>query len=435
MQLILLSGGSGKRLWPLSNEIRSKQFLKIFTREDGAKESMIGRMCRLAREYDPDIQITVATSENQVPQIRAQLGGSVAVSTEPARRNTFPAIALACAYLKNSGIPDDEPVVVCPVDPYVDSSYFRCIKEAAGMTGGAALTLIGVEPKEPNGKYGYIIPAGKGHVSRVAAFKEKPDVEEASGYIRQGALWNAGVFAFRLSYMLGKSGEILGSSDYKALKEGYSGFPEISFDYAVAEVEPDIQAIRFDGMWEDLGTWDALSEVMAETTAGNAETPGCAGTHVINELGIPLIALGMKNALIAATPDGILVADKGHSPMLKDYVPVSRPMYEQRGWGEYRVLDYKKGDDGDNSLTKELVIYPGQGISYQFHRHRTEVWTVTEGEGTLILDGKARKVSRGDVAVIPPGMKHTIRAVTKIRIIEVQIGDELTEEDIERLTI
>ena len=208
---------------------------------------------------------------------------------------------------------------------------------------------------------------------------------------------------------------------------------KISFDYAVVEKEKSINVIRFKGEWKDLGTWNTLSEAMIDPVSGNATADDCENTHVVNELGIPLIALGIKNAVIAATSDGILVSDKESSPKLKDYVSSARPMYERRGWGEYKVLDYKLHEDGNNSLVKELIISPGQHISYQRHRHRTEIWTFTEGTGELILDGVVKEVHRGDVTVIKPGMKHAIKGVTELHIIEVQVGDELTEEDIERL--
>ena len=172
---------------------------------------------------------------------------------------------------------------------------------------------------------------------------------------------------------------------------------------------------------------------MDEPVSGNAVASDCLNTHVVNELGIPVIALGIKDAVIAATPDGILVSDKEKSPELKSFVADNRPMYERRGWGEYKVLDYKVHQDQNNSLVKELIISPGEHISYQRHKHRTEVWTFTEGVGELILDDVVKKVHRGDVAVIKAGVKHAIKGITELHIIEVQIGDELTEEDIERL--
>ena len=433
MNIILLSGGSGKRLWPLSNDVRSKQFLKIFTKDDGTRESMAQRMYRMIKEIDSDSTVTIATSENQIPQIRAQLGEEVGISVEPTRRDTCPAIALAAAYLKKNGIEGDASVVVCPVDPYVNADYFECLKELSDEAGKANLTLMGIEPTYPSTKYGYIIPMSKDHISPVSEFKEKPDEETAKKYIADGALWNGGVFAFKLSYLLGIAVSLFGTDSYDELFERYSELQKISFDYAVVEKEKSINVIRFNGEWKDLGTWNTLSEAMIDPVSGNATADDCENTHVVNELGIPLIALGIKDAVIAATPDGILVSDKEASPKLKDYVASARPMYERRGWGEYKVLDYKLHEDGQNSLVKELIITPGQHISYQRHRHRTEIWTFTEGTGELILDGEVKQVERGDVAVIKPGMKHAIKGLTELHIIEVQVGDELTEEDIERL--
>ena len=436
MNVILLSGGSGKRLWPLSNDVRSKQFLKIFRKADGTKESMAQRMYRMIKEVDPAATVTVATSENQIPQIKTQLGEDVGISIEPCRRDTFPAIALAAAYLKSHGIDQNAPVVVCPVDPYVEADYFKCLKELSDATekpGAANLTLMGIEPTYPSEKYGYIIPINTEHMSPVSEFKEKPDVSTAEKYIAAGALWNGGVFAFRLSYLLGVANDLFGTDSFNELFNKYNTLQKISFDYAVVEKENSINVIRFNGSWKDLGTWNTLTEAMDEAVTGNAVAEGCSNTHVINELGIPVIALGIPNAVIAATPDGILVSDKEKSQELKAFVSESRPMYERRNWGEYKVLDYKVHQDQNNSLVKELILTPGKHISYQIHRHRTEVWTFTEGTGELLIDGTMKKVSRGDVAIILPGMKHAIKALTELHIIEIQIGDELTEEDIERL--
>ena len=433
MNIILLSGGSGKRLWPLSNDVRSKQFLKIFRRADGSKESMAMRMYRMIKEVDPKSTITIATSENQIPQIKAQLGEQVGISVEPTRRDTFPAIALAASYLKKQGVGVDESIVVCPVDPYVESDYFECLKELSDEAGKSNLTLMGIEPTYPSEKYGYIIPTSKEHISFVSEFKEKPTEEIAKRYIEQGALWNGGVFAFKLSYVLDISINLFGTDSYDELFRKYETLQKISFDYAVVEREKSINVIRFAGSWKDLGTWNTLTEAMDEQVSGNAVADCCDNTHVVNELGIPVIAIGIKDAVIAATPDGILVSDKEKSPELKGFVADARPMYERRGWGEYRVLDYKVHQDQNNSLVKELILSAGEHISYQRHKHRTEVWTFTEGIGELIIDDVVKKVQRGDVAVIKAGVKHAIKGITELHIIEVQIGDDLIEEDIERL--
>ena len=215
--------------------------------------------------------------------------------------------------------------------------------------------------------------------------------------------------------------------------ENYETLKKISFDYAVVEKEPKIQVMRFNGAWKDLGTWNTMTEAMSDAVSGNAVTVECVNTHVINELQIPLIALGAVDLAIAATPDGILVTDKRKSDKLKDYVAEHRPMVEKRGWGEYQVLGYRIQDDGQNYLTKHLTVLPGKHISYQRHIHRSEIWTFVDGEGELVLDGIVRPVARGETAYIKPGVKHSIRAKIELHIIEVQVGDELTEEDIERM--
>ncbi len=171
MNLVLLSGGSGQRLWPLSNDIRSKQFIKIFHREDGELESMVQRVYRQIKAVDTDATVTIATSKSQVSAIHNQLGEEVGISVEPCRRDTFPAIALAAAYLKDvQGVGEEESVVVCPVDPYVENDYFEALKALGdrAAVSSANLVLMGIEPTYPSEKYGYIIPIGKEQVSKVS---------------------------------------------------------------------------------------------------------------------------------------------------------------------------------------------------------------------------------------------------------------------------
>lgn len=436
MNIILLSGGSGTRLWPLSNEVRSKQFLKIFRTDDGANESMIQRMYRMIKEVDSDAMVTIATSQTQVASIHNQLGNEVNISVEPCRRDTFPAIALATAYLVKNGIQKDDVVVVCPVDPFVNIDYFECLRclYQQAQKGTSNLTLMGIEPTFPSPKYGYIIPDTLDEVASVKEFKEKPDTGTARQYIKQGALWNGGVFAYKLGYVLNIAEERFGSSDYNDLLTAYPNLEKISFDYAVVENEKNINVIRFHGEWKDLGTWNTLPDAMSDATSGNSTAVECDNTHVINELSIPLITMGINNAVVVATPDGILVADKDTSSRLKNYAAevALRPMYEKREWGEYKVLDYQVQADGENSLTKEMIIWPGKSLSYQKHFRRSEIWTVVKGEGEFLLDEEIRKVKRGDSVYIKPESKHSIRAVTELHIIEVQVGDELVEDDIIR---
>lgn len=436
MNVILLSGGSGTRLWPLSNGVRSKQFLRLFQRPDGACESMVQRMYRMLRACDPDAVITIAASEEQLSVLREELGDEASVSVEPCRRDTFPAIALASAFLHDAkGVSGEEAVVVCPIDSYVTPDFFDMLQRLhrQAETGAAKLVLAGVEPDCPSEKYGYILPQSGECVSAVDSFREKPDVRTAQSYLRQGALWNAGVFGFQLKYVLEIAKREFGTDRYQDICACYSSLPRISFDYAVVEREPSIQVLRYSGVWKDIGTWNALTGVLSETEVGNVIAEDCENTHIINELQVPLIALGTTNLAIAATPDGILVADKERSEQLKRLVPVARPMYERRPWGEYRILDFRTLPDGSQALTKQMLIRSGRHISYQRHRHRSELWTIVSGSGTLILDGTLQRVGLADCIRIGQCAKHGILAKEELCIIEVQMGKELLESDVERI--
>lgn len=485
MNIILLSGGSGKRLWPLSNDIRSKQFLKIFRQPDGSYESMAQRMYRQIRKIDADAKVTVATGKSQVSEIRNQLGPEVGISVEPCRRDTFPAIALACAYLHDlQHVGEDEPVVVCPVDPYVEDDYFEALKKlsalaaqgsrtsegytsendtsdgevtweyTAGITAtedditkngthtdpepedgrsrmdGASeanLTLMGIEPTYPSEKYGYIIPESRGEVARVSTFKEKPDLETAKQYLQQGALWNGGIFAFRLGYVLEKAHALLHFTDYQDLSRHYEDCPKISFDYAVVEKEPHIQVLRFHGLWKDLGTWNTLTEAMSDQTIGRVQMDESSeNTHVINDLDIPVLVMGVKNAVIAAAPDGILVSDKEQSSYIKPYVDrMEQPvMFAEKSWGSYQVLDVE-----NDSMTIKVTLLPGHHMNYHSHDHRDEVWTVISGNGRTIVDGMEQRVHAGDVITMQAGCRHTVIADTELQLIEVQLGEDISAAD------
>ncbi len=426
MNIILLSGGSGKRLWPLSNDIRSKQFIKIFKKDDGTYESMVQRMYRQIMAVDPEANVTIATSKTQVSAINNQLGEDVGISIEPCRRDTFPAIALATAYLTDvMNVPEDEAVVVCPVDPYVEDDYFVALKSLCekAATGSANLVLMGMEPTYPSEKYGYIIADG----DKVKEFKEKPDLETAKQYLEQGALWNGGVFAYKLSYVLDKAHELIDFSDYRDLFDKYETLTKISFDYAVVEKESNIEVMRFSGEWKDLGTWNTLTEAMEEPTLGEAVLgDACEDVHIINELNVPVLAMGMKDAVICASAQGILVSDKHQSSYIKPYVDkIDRQiMFSEKSWGSYRVISVEEG-----SMTVLVTLNPGHGMHYHSHRLRDEVWTVVEGSGVATIDGLRTEVWIGDVLKMKAGAKHKIETDTGLKLIEVQIGNEISVHD------
>lgn len=430
MNIVLLSGGSGKRLWPLSNDIRSKQFLKILKKNDGSYESMIQRVYRQIREINPNARITIATSETQVSSINNQLGNNVEVCVEPCRRDTFPAIVLATAYLHDIlNVSENEVVIVCPVDPYVDEGYFRALRdlELLANEGNKSLYLMGVEPTYPSEKYGYIIPHTKEKVSNVNMFKEKPNIEQAQQYIEEGALWNAGVFAYKLKYVLQRAKELINYVDYCDLLNRYKNLEHISFDYAVVEKEIDIQVMRFSGEWKDLGTWNTLTESMKDKIQGNVVLDdSCEEVNVINELDEPILCMGLKNVVVSASVDGILVSDKEKSSYIKPYVEkIERPiMFAEKSWGEFQIIDVQ-----ENSLTLRVKLKAGQSMNYHSHIHRDEVWTIVLGEGQVVIDGVYKKVCVGDTILIKAGQKHTVIAEKELKIIEVQIGKDISAED------
>ena len=442
MQLVLLSGGSGKRLWPLSNNARSKQFLPLLEKEDGTMESMVQRVVRQVREANLTDDITLATNASQLDIIINQLGDSVSVVTEPERRDTFPAIALASGYLKlKKGCPDDEVVVIMPCDPFTEAGYFETIGKMVRCVEAdvAELVLMGITPTYPSEKYGYVVPVtdhlmAEGSMA-VSKFTEKPNVERAKELLAMGALWNGGVFAFRLGYMMEIAQRYVKADSFEEMRSRYSEFPKISFDYEVAEKADSVAVLPYSGQWKDLGTWNTLTDELHHHIIGNAVMgPRCTNTHVINELQYPIYVDGMEDTVIAASPDGIIVCRKKYTEDIKKAVDhlTPRPMYEERRWGSYRVIDDTTYADGRHSLTKSLTINAGKNISYQVHRHRSEAWTIVEGEGIFVLDGVERKVGPGETVVIPVNHYHALKALTTLTFIEGQTGNPLVEEDIER---
>jgi mannose-1-phosphate guanylyltransferase len=402
---------------------------------------MVQRVVRQIGESRLSGTITIATNSSQRDIIINQLGDEVDIVTEPERRDTFPAIALAAGYLSMAKkCSNDEVVVVMPCDPYTETKYFDVIADMveAVENNAADLVLMGITPTCPSTKFGYVVPCSEDaekSILRVKRFTEKPDVQRAEALLDEGALWNGGVFAFRLSYMVNVLEKYITASSFEELHSRYGELPKISFDYEVAEKAESVAVLPFNGKWKDLGTWNSLTEELSSKAIGNvALGEQTENTHVVNELGMPVFCNGVKDIVVASSPDGILVCGKEYSENIKNYVDnlSPRPMYEERRWGSYRVLDSTTYSDCCMSLTKVIQIKSGRYISYQIHNNREEVWTVVDGEGVVVLDGERRNVSRGDVVVIKQGQKHAIKATTDLQIVEVQMGSSLVEEDIER---
>lgn len=436
MNIVLLSGGSGKRLWPLSNDIRSKQFIKIFKKEDGTYESMVQRVYRQIKKVDADATVTIATSKTQVSAIHNQLGDEVGISVEPCRRDTFPAIALATAYLVDVlHIDPEESVVVCPVDPYVEDDYFEALKGLSEQAekGEANLVLMGIEPTYPSEKYGYIIPESANHTAAVKTFKEKPTADVAKEYIAQGALWNGGVFAYKLKYVMDIAHQLINFTDYHDLFAKYDTLTKISFDYAVVEKEKKIQVQRFAGQWKDLGTWNTLTEAMEEAVVGKGEmNDTCTGVHIVNEMDVPVLAMGLHDVVISASPEGILVSDKEQSSYIKPFVDKfeQQIMFAEKSWGSFKVIDVET-----ESMTIKVTLNAGHSMNYHSHKNRDEVWVVISGNGKTIVDGFEQSVKTGDVITMSAGCRHTVMAETELKLIEVQLGTDINVHDKQKFAL
>lgn len=311
----------------------------------------------------------------------------------------------------------------------MEDDYFAALKELGSLAekGDANLVLMGIEPTYPSEKYGYIIPKSNETISRVSTFKEKPDAETAKSYIRQGALWNGGVFAYKLKYVLEKAHELIDFTDYQDLFDKYETLTKISFDYAVVEKEDSIQVMRFGGEWKDLGTWNTLTEAMQEEVIGDAVlNDSCENVHVINELDVPVLCMGLRDVVVSASAEGILVSDKEQSSYIKPYVDEldQQIMFAEKSWGSFRVLDVE-----NESMTIKITLNPGHKMNYHSHERRDEVWTIVSGEGRSIVDGMEQPVTAGDVVTMQAGCRHTILADTELKIVEVQLGKEISVHD------
>ena len=233
--------------------------------------------------------------------------------------------------------------------------------------------------------------------------------------------------------MLRRAHELIEFTGYKDLFEKYESLTRISFDYAVVEHEKDIEVMRFSGVWKDIGTWNTLTEAMESIHIGKAIlNDNCDNVHVVNELNVPVLCMGLKDVVVSASPEGILVSDKNQSSYIKPYVDEidQQIMFAEKSWGSFQVIDIE-----EESMTIKVTLNAGHGMNYHSHEQRDEVWTVISGRGRTIVDGVERQVGMGDVIRMPAGVPHTIIADTKLQVIEVQIGPDISVHDKKKLEL
>lgn len=435
MKILLLSGGSGQRLWPLSNDFCSKQYIKVLSGEDG-RQSMLQRVFSQLKSVGKSDDAVIIASEAQKDIIYSQLGSDTKIAVEPSRKDTFPAILLGCSWLYEQGSNEDEVVIVMPVDPYVERDYFENFELLAKKLNesGSDIALMGAIPTYPSEKYGYIIPGDqKDGYFDIKGFKEKPQLEEAKKLLAQKALWNCGVFCFKLglikSYCL-KYGINFSYSDVKA---SYEKLPKISFDYEVLEKSGSKIAIEYSGIWKDIGTWNTLTEEMDVDSIGDVYIDDTSSaTHAVNTLDIPLIVMGADNLIVSATYDGILVADKERSSYLKDSlnrIKIS-PRYEERIWGTIKTID-RSEEGGRGVCTNKVKVVSGKHTSYHRHTEHDEIITVLSGEGLLVTEDCILKLTPGVSVTLEAGRFHAIKGSKELVYIEVLLGN-LERDDVER---
>ncbi|WP_433945351.1 sugar phosphate nucleotidyltransferase [Paenibacillus sp. SN-8-1] len=436
MKIILLSGGSGKRLWPLSGEVRSKTFLKLLPAPDGTRESMIQRVCRQLGEAGLLGSTTIVTHHSQLELMRSQIGNVIPILTESHKRGTLTAIALACTYLQAQPEADpNESLIFMPVDPYVETSFFELLRRLPSvlLSSKANIALIGTRPTFPSTQYGYIVPeAAKSSKAegyqRVAQFAEKPDLTQARSLLERGALWNCGVFAFSLRFI---SEALLGyglPEDYDQLVQLYEGLSEASFDKEIVEHTKNAVVVPYEGAWEDLGSWDTFTKHLGTDSIGPGSISGDSqNTHLVSELDQPIHVIGVSNLIIAANPDGILVASKENSSRIKELDPGRSimPSTTEYSWGSTRILRRSDPSKTPDELISVVRVLQGK----QFHELGRPgwkmIWTILSGSGQVTVKDHPRTVKSGDVFEIRPGIPYGIEADAELEFVSIQLREPL----------
>lgn len=438
MHLILLCGGAGKRLWPLSNELRSKLFVELLPSPKGGRESMLARVCRQLTQADLLHSTLLVSQQNQAGLASRHSKGLIPIIGEPFKRGTFTAAALATVYLQSRlKVREDDIICIAPADVFAGDDFFASFKLLPDLLKAAKsdIALIGTTPTHASDQYGYILPGNRDRSGfiPVAEFLEKPDFGLAGTLLERNALWNCGVYAFTTSFMLASMETVGMPAQFDDLLRIYEQLPERSFDKQVAEQTKKAVVLPYTGVWRDIGSWDALSQLLDANVCGNGSISGHSpGTHIVNELPYPIHVLGVPGIIAAASPDGILIADKTSSNEIKAQLGDApmEPMYGETNWGNYRVIDRSPGGGNTGVLTAKLTLFPGNHIGLRCHRTGFKAWTVLSGSGQVILDGQVFEVKTGDQFSITSQGNYAIWAETGMEILEVRCGEAMNAGDI-----
>lgn len=450
-KVLILAGGQGKRLWPLSR----KRWPKFMLELKDNKSLLQLTYKRLENIVENDDRYVVTTKDtdylvkNNIKKIYKDFNKDN-IFVEPASKNTAPAIMMSIEQFE-----DEDMIVVLPADHVIQpkKGFSRTIEKAIEVARQNYIVSLGIEPDYPATGYGYIKKSKKeiGEGWAVEEFKEKPDADKAKQYLdSEKFFWNAGIFVFKAGVMKQEMkkhcNEVYApfkdlKQDNSNLKKIYKSLPNISIDYAVMEKTEKAGVVSFSGDWNDLGSWDSIKELLCKEgdvfTNGENIDMGSKNAFVFSDSKKLTATVGIEDTIVIDTEDALLVLKEGEGQKVKKVVKKiqdkSQATYhtkDYRPWGGYKVLD-----EGEGYKTKILFIEPGQRLSLQKHKYREEIWTVVKGKGKITLDDENIKVTPGQTVKIPSGALHRAENTgnKELKILELATGEKILEDDIQRL--
>lgn len=451
MKTIILAGGSGTRLWPLSRERYPKQFIKLNHDKSSLFQETFERSVMLSKLDDVYV-VTNSKYKFLVMGEIEELGynyNEENIIVEPEPKNTLPAIYAGVHEISKKG---NDIIVVFPSDHMIsnNSEFIDKINDSVALTENSIITF-GIKPDSPNIGYGYIAP-GKIKLNGYEAleFKEKPDYQTAVKYINRGYCWNSGIFMFNSEIFINET-RLHSKNIYQAfnstnnINEAFAKIKDkISIDYGIMEKSKNIAVVPVDIGWNDLGSFDSIYEASDKDSNNNImndETIAIDShnNYIYSEKGKLITAIGVDNLIVVDNRDALLICKKDQSQKVKEIVDVIKSrndirteyhVQDYRPWGSYKILE----EDKNSFKIKHINVSAGRKLSYQMHRHRSEHWIVLKGTAIVTIDDIVKVVASGESIFIKPGQKHRLENSenTHLEIIEVQMGDYLEEDDIVR---